>query len=109
MAPIIVSMLFATIAFFVMLVLWDENKPNEAGRTHITQSFGKAVKQLKKREVFTVGVMESLYLAVNGIFLFAWTPILSHTAAGEINVGIIFVCFMMSLICGTMIFEVIIN
>ena len=50
--------------------------------------------------------MESLFLAVYSIFLFAWTPILTNTISGEMNVGIIFVCFVMSMITGTLIFEV---
>jgi hypothetical protein len=61
---------------------------------------------MKKREVLTVGIIESLFLAVHSIFLFAWTPILTNTVGGEINVGIIFVCFVMSMITGTMLFEV---
>lgn len=105
-APIIVSISFALLAFFIILVLWEENKPNEEGRTHITQSFGEALKEMKKREVLTVGIIESLFLAVHSIFLFAWTPILTNTEGGEINVGIIFVCFVMSMITGTMLFEV---
>jgi hypothetical protein len=50
--------------------------------------------------------MESLFLGTNTIFLFAWTPILQSSATGDINVGIIFVCFIMSMIIGTMLFEV---
>lgn len=96
----------ACLAFLIILVLWDENKPNESGRTNINQSFGEAFKELKKREVLTVGIMESLFLAVYSIFLFAWTPILTNTISGEMNVGIIFVCFVMSMITGTLIFEV---
>jgi hypothetical protein len=61
---------------------------------------------LKKREVLSVGIMESLFLGTNTIFLFAWTPILQSSATGDINVGIIFVCFIMSMIIGTMLFEV---
>ncbi len=50
--------------------------------------------------------MESLFLGTNTIFLFAWTPILQSSTSGDINVGIIFVCFIMSMIIGTMLFEV---
>ena len=61
---------------------------------------------MKKREVVSIGIMESLFMATNSIFLFAWTPILQSSIVGEINVGIIFICFIMSMITGTMIFEV---
>ena len=106
-APIVVSISFASVAFFIILLLWEENKPNESGKVHIARSFCEALQELKKREVLTVGVMESLFLAVYSIFLFAWTPILANTASGEINVGIIFICFVMSMITGTLLFEVI--
>ena len=59
-----------------------------------------------KREVLSIGTMESLFFATNSIFLFAWTPILQNSIVGEINVGIIFITFIMSMITGRMIFEV---
>ena len=93
-------------SFLVIYFIWEENNPNEGAKSNILKSYGEAIQELKKRKVFCVGIMESLFLATNSIFLFSWTPILESSTSGEINVGIIFVCFILSMISGTMLFEV---
>ena len=72
-------------------------------------SYAIAISLLKNREVFSVGLMESIFNGVLNIYLFAWTPILQNSVRNsEINVGIIFNCFVLSMITGTMLYEVII-
>lgn len=68
----------------------------------------EAVKELKKREVLTVGIIESLYQAVLNIFIFAWTPILQRSTDSEFNPGMIFIHFVFLIIVGTKLYEILI-
>jgi hypothetical protein len=86
-------------------VLWGENKPNW-GRTE-NETIWEAMKELKKREVLCIGIIESFYQAVLNIYLFSWTPILQNSTTTGINVGFIFTCFIISLILGTTVFEIV--
>ena len=65
-----------------------------------------AFKELKKREVLSIGIMESLYNAVVNIFIFSWTPLLQRsTTVQNLQVGFVFLCFVSSVIIGTSLFE----
>ena len=69
--------------------------------------FSAAFSELKKREVLSMGIIESLFQAVLNIYLFAWTPILQNsTDIKNINVGFIFTCFIFAMILGTKLFEI---
>lgn len=51
--------------------------------------------------------MESIFNGVFQIYLFAWTPILQASVFdGDINIGIIYLCFVLNIIAGTIIYEV---
>jgi hypothetical protein len=66
----------------------------------------EAFQELKKREVLSIGIMESLYNAVVNIFIFSWTPLLQRsTDVQNLQVGFVFLCFVTSVIIGTSIFE----
>jgi hypothetical protein len=86
-------------------VFWDENRPN-ADSSRSKGTFLGALNELKKREVLTIGIIESTYQAVVNIYLFSWTPILQYSSTTGINVGFIFTCFVITLILGTHIFEI---
>lgn len=69
-------------------------------------SLKEAFKELRKREVLCIGVMESLYNAVVNIFIFSWTPLLQRsTNVDNLQVGFVFICFVCSVIIGTSLFE----
>lgn len=70
--------------------------------------YGEAIQELKKREVLTVGIIESLYQAVLNIFIFAWTPILQRSTDHEFNPGMIFINFVFLIILGTKLYEILI-
>lgn len=61
---------------------------------------------MKKREVLSVGIAESLTLAVQNLYLFLWTPILLASTDDKINIGFIFLCMVTSIIVGTKVFEI---
>lgn len=74
--------------------------------TTISHSIKEALQELKKREVLSIGIMESLYNAVVNIFIFSWTPLLEKsTDVKNMQVGFVFLCFVTSVIIGTSIFE----
>jgi hypothetical protein len=86
--------------------LWAENKPNAESHSSMNKNFMEACKELKKREVLCMGIIESLFQAVVNIYLFAWTPILQNSTDTGINVGFIFTCFVTTMIMGTTIYEI---
>lgn len=89
-----------------MISLWAENKSPENLLKSMGKSFAEAFSELKKREVLSMGLIESLFQAVINIYLFIWTPILQNSTDKQINVGFIFTCFVIALILGTTLFEI---
>jgi hypothetical protein len=89
-----------------MFTLWAENKSPENILKGMSKSFAEAFSELRKREVFSMGLIESLFQAVINIYLFIWTPILQNSTEKQINVGFIFTCFVIALILGTTLFEI---
>jgi hypothetical protein len=106
-APLWLSISFSVLGIMAIQVFWAENKPQENIKKGMMKSFSEAFSELKKREVLSMGIIESIFQAVLNIYLFAWTPILQNsTTSSNINVGFIFTCFIFSMILGTKIFEI---
>ena len=95
-------------AFVVIQIYWDENKPLAKS----TQTFGEQLKEasqeLKKVNVLCIGLIEGIALAVLNIFLFSWTPILKQSTPGGMNVGFIYTTMVLTMIVGTKSYEVLI-
>ncbi len=73
------------------------------------ESYQLVVRELKKREVLTVGLVEGLFYGVFQIYIFAWTPILQlSTIKQDMNVGMVSICIVFMLIIGTLFYEIII-
>ena len=100
---------FSFLGFFFIYFLWDENK-GELRENNIWSNFRDGLGEIiYNKKVLFIGLIESIVVCGFGLFLFAWTPILkSMTIEGNINVGFVFVCFVMSLITGATIFEIIV-
>ena len=99
------SMILSLAAFFVILILWSENKPNSS-KNKKSESFASALSELKKRDVLSIGIIESIFQACLNLFIFAWTPILQRsTTWSEINVGFIFICYVIVMIFFTALYE----
>lgn len=102
---IFISMSYSVIALVIIFFLWEENKPNTNSETK-KSTFFEALQELKKRDVVSIGVIESLFQACLNLFIFSWTPLLQlSTIYPEINVGFIFVCYIIMTVIGTAIFE----
>lgn len=89
----------------VIQINWKENEIQIKNKT-IGSCYSEAFQELKKREVLSVGLAESITLAVQNLYLFLWTPILLSTAQSDINIGFIFFCMVTSIIIGTKMFEI---
>jgi hypothetical protein len=105
-APLWISISFSFFGMVSLFSLWGENKSPENLLKGMGKSFLEAFSELKKREVLSMGLIESLFQAVINIYLFIWTPILQNSTDKEINVGFIFTCFVIALILGTTLFEI---
>lgn len=107
-APLILSMSFSAIAFVSIFFLWDENKPNSSGNEQSDTTYKDVIKELKKPEVLSVGLIESFFQATLTLFVFVWTPLLQGVVDGPINIGLISICFVVMLIAGTSIYDILI-
>lgn len=106
LGPIFISIIFSFLSMIIIGLSWDENKPGDDKKHNTLYLYKAAFKELKKREIITVGIMESLWSAVLHIFIFAWTPILQSSTDYSFNPGMIFFCFVLLIICGTKLYEV---
>ncbi len=107
MAPILISIALCLVSGISITFLWDENRPGQNQNSTTLNQFSEAFEELKKREVLTVGIMESFWQAVLNIFIFAWTPILQHTTTEKFNPGMVFITFVMLIIAGTKVYELV--
>ena len=109
LAPIFFAIFLATSAFFVIMLLWAENKPNCLSTKSNYESFKDAAEELKQRDVLCIGIIESIYAAALNLYIFIWTPVLQmSTKDGELNVGFVFVVFVIMTLVGTAMFELLV-
>lgn len=108
--PIYFSMIFSFLGFFFIFYLWDENTGDSENRKGIFENLKEGLNEITSNQnILYIGLIESIITCGFGLFLFGWTPLLkSLTQSGEINVGFAFVCFVMCLITGATIFEIIV-
>lgn len=99
-------MSLCVISALSMAFLWDENKPGADNASNAWVQCKEALNEFKKRDVLTIGIIESLWQAVLNIFIFAWTPILQSTTTSNFNPGMVFISFVLMIIMGTKLYEV---
>lgn len=108
-APIIISMTLCLTSSLIVFFTWDENKPASDEKSNFKELYKDALKELKKREILTVGIIESLIQAVLNVFIFAWTPLLQMTVEnGSFNPGMAFINFVLLIILGAKLYEIVI-
>jgi len=109
-APLIFAIFMAAISFCIITFTWEENKPNAESKHSNYKSFYTACKELKKRDVLSVGIIEGLWYACLQLYIFIWTPVLLFTNHNKkINVGFIFLVFVIQSINGTLLFELLVT
>jgi hypothetical protein len=95
-------------SLFFLVTWWEENKPNEAYRAMILNSFGQGVQLLKKPAILSLGIIDSIYQCSIQIFIFMWTPVLQYTAETKlINPGMIFIMGLVTFLLQNKVLELI--
>jgi len=61
---------------------------------------------LKDPKILCVGLIESFYSAVLNIYIFSWTPLLQTSTIGEINVGFIYILFVVFSLLGAAFYDI---
>ena len=109
LAPLFFAICMSIIGFCVIRFTWSENKPNSVNPISAYDSFFDACTELKKRNVLSIGIVESIWNACLNLYIFIWTPVLQNTTeTGKMNVGFIFIVFVITTIIGTLLFELLV-
>ena len=73
----------------------------------IIDSLKESFVEFKKNEVLYLGIVESISNSALGFYLFTWTPILNSLSPNNhVNVGFVFICYVLALIGGSISFEI---
>uniref|UniRef100_A0A914IA51 Molybdate-anion transporter n=1 Tax=Globodera rostochiensis TaxID=31243 RepID=A0A914IA51_GLORO len=104
-APFDCALVVLTLMALVMTFTWCENYGDE--RAHLPQSFLDAVDTIRKdRRILFLGLVQSLFEGSMYVFVLEWTPALSRASeTGTIPHGYIFASFMISVMMGSAIFN----
>eukprot|EP00871_Galdieria_phlegrea_P003749 jgi/Galph1/4375/GphlegSOOS_G3069.1 len=102
-SPFDASLMILSIMFIVISWKWNENygDANHDMGHHFTHAM-KGIFLDKK--VLLLGIVQSCFEGVMYIFVFVWTPAMQHASWEQIPHGLIFSCFMVSLMIGSCMF-----
>jgi len=113
-APFITAMGFLVLEIVMVIVLWGENYGDS--RIDVLQQFQNATVTLWKRvDVLLLGATTSLFESSMFVFVFMWTPALTEIddpdaiPASNLPYGLIFACYMVSIMIGSSIFSLFIR
>lgn len=105
-SPLIISIVLSLLAMIASQLLWEENKPAADSKKSAWSQFREALTELEKTDVLCVGLIEGIIMAVLGIFLFSWTPVLKMSTNGNINVGLIYTCLLLTMLVGIKVYSI---
>lgn len=118
-APFMASAGLLALSFSLILLFWNENygdshrapaSASSSDAPSITEPAPATIKQNALKTIFTnpriiiLGVASCLFDGSMYLFVFFWTPALSAAASYSLPLGIIFACFMSSVMLGSLIF-----
>lgn len=85
----------------------NENNSNNKTFSAFYNQLKDSLQELKKKEVLYIGIIESIMNSSWGLFLFSWTPLLNDLSIkNHVNVGFTYICFVMALIGGAILYEI---
>lgn len=103
-APFDCAIVFLLIGGVIILTRWTENYGDKSGPA--LGSFSKGWELIRSNPtVLSLGISQSLFESAMYIFVFMWTPTLSASWENDLN-GLIFSCFMVSVMLGSNIFSI---
>lgn len=118
-APFDASMTLLVIGGFIIVSTWRENYGDQsAARSgNNFENFSKALTILThNRKVLLLGIVQSCFEAAMYIFVFMWTPALEATVSGTVEKGspaiphgVIFSGFMVAIMIGSKLFELLVK
>jgi MFS transporter, MFS domain-containing protein family, molybdate-anion transporter len=109
-APFDGSMILLIVGGVVIFQTWRENYGDSSRLSTGFDNFGKAWRLLVSSEkVILLGLVQSCFESAMYIFVFMWTPALEASADGALPHGLIFAIFMVCLMLGSKVFEILVG
>lgn len=108
-APFLTAVPFLVLSGIMISIHWNENHGSrEFG---LSRSFSKGLRAiLNDNTLFLLGLVQSMFESIMYIFLFLWTPVLeSNESFSHWPLGLIFSCFMVFIMIGSMINTLLLN
>lgn len=105
-APFDFAILFLFIGGIGVVKLWEENYGDRNIAPGANFAVGWVIMTNDYR-IFLLGLIQLCFESVMHIFIFSWSPTLESTTDDEVDHGIVFGCFMISLMLGSYFFKTI--
>jgi len=105
-SPFMVAIGFLVVSSIIIFISWSENYGDS--KIEIITTFSNALKALSNdKKILVLGLMQSLFEASMYTFVFMWSPAIIDSLQNNTNIpyGIIFACFMVSIMIGSSIFS----
>ncbi|GBG31436.1 Molybdate-anion transporter [Hondaea fermentalgiana] len=104
-APFDTAIVFLTLTALIIARTWKENYGNASLTPGGNFAVGWVVMASNPR-IWLLGIVQSCFEGAMYIFVYMWTPTLESTASDEgMPHGIVFACFMVSIMIGTHIYQ----
>ncbi|CAG0885777.1 unnamed protein product [Darwinula stevensoni] len=105
--PFLLAIPILALCAVLILKNWDENQGNEKGEFS-RQCMGGLNRILQEEKILLLGFVQSIFESVMYIFVFLWTPTLDVYST-LLPLGIIFSCFMVCIMIGSSLYELIVS
>jgi MFS family permease len=100
-SPFMLAIPFLLISGIIVMSQWQENYGRQT--IHFRKSYMDGLREILSEErIFFIGAIQSLFESVMYIFVFIWTPVLNRDKP---PLGIVFSCFMVCIMIGAAIFQ----
>ncbi|KAL9656256.1 hypothetical protein ABK040_007871 [Willaertia magna] len=110
-APFDAAIFMLTIGGIFIYFNWKENYGDTTGST--MKNFGEGLNAMKRDiRIICVAISQSFFEAAMYIFVFMWTPTLTksdNNVYGKLDHGNVFACFMIAVMIGSNIFNIMVN
>jgi MFS family permease len=109
-SPFLISMFLLLFATLIIEFQWKENYGDSS--ISLLEIFSNAMKEIKNNiQIIILGLIQSFFEASMYTFVFLWTPVLLEISKinnfnQNLPYGLIFACFMVSIMIGSSIYEI---
>ena len=107
-APFDLSLILLVIGTAIIAFTWSENTGDAS--INLAQTLSHAFSRLRSdAKIAYLGIIQSFFEGAMYVFVFMWTPALSSTSSQPIYHGWIFASFMISVLIGSSLFQLLLN